>query len=440
MNQLSMSRKISYAMGGMALNLANLAISQWLLKLYVPSRTEALVSPLLFSTFFLVGRAVDGITEPIAGYVSDHFRSRRGRRLPFIMFFTLPAAAISFLLWIPPYPGEMHWLNALWVFVLIQLFFICWSLLANPYLALLPEITTDLKERVNISTLQALFIMIGTFIFAATGPLKDSVGWAGIGLLVGGVTVLSFIPTMLAIREKPSTERQVSSSEGSPASIFKWAGTTFRNRPFRYLLAATSLMWFSLNIVILIVPFWVQYSLGMGDRDVVLMMIPFLCTNILAFFLFNALSGKFGKYPVFIITLVGGAVTMPLFTLVGLIPGAGVLMQSQAVMALIGIPVAGIMILPPALLSDVIDHDETLTGRRREGIYVGVQAIFQKISIGLSIMASTALMYFGGTNLPTVTGLKLVSVCAGAGSLLALLVFSRYPIRERGGKAYLLDR
>ena len=106
-------------------------------------------------------------------------------------------------------------------------------------------------------------------------------------------------------------------------------------------------------------------------------------------------------------------------------------------MALIGIPVAGTMILPFALLADVIDYDEQLTGKRREGIYVGVQAFFQKIAIGISIAVAAALMYTGGDLKPTELGLKLISITAGAVAVISLLVFLRYPIREKDGKAYL---
>ena len=125
MPQLTFGKRLSYSMGGMALNLANLVISQWLLKLYVPSKDTALVAVTLFSLIFLIGRVLDGISEPIAGFLSDHWRSKRGRRIPFIMAMTLPTALITFLLWIPPFPNEMHWLNAVWVFALVQLFFIC---------------------------------------------------------------------------------------------------------------------------------------------------------------------------------------------------------------------------------------------------------------------------------------------------------------------------
>ena len=44
--------------------------------------------------------------------------------------------------------------------------------------------------------------------------------------------------------------------------IFSWAATTFKNRAFIYYLSATALFWFSLNLFIIIVPFFSQHVLG----------------------------------------------------------------------------------------------------------------------------------------------------------------------------------
>jgi glycoside/pentoside/hexuronide:cation symporter, GPH family len=439
MGQLSLKQKLSYATGGFALNLANLVISQWLLKLYVPNKDTALVNAGLFAAIFFVGRVVDGITEPIAGYLSDHHKSKRGRRIPFIMAMIIPTALVSFLLWVPPLPHQMHWLNAVWVFTLVQLFFICWSLLANPYMALLPEITSDLKERVNITTMQGVFLMLGTLVFGVMGPIKDSLGWIGIGAITGTITLISFAPTLLTIKENPSETARVESEKMRFGTIFTWARTTFKNRAFVYMLTSLAFLWFSLNMVILIVPFWTQYVLGRSDADVVLLMGPFLVTNILFFFVFNFLSKKLGKYAAFLLTLGSAGFTMSSLFFVGLAPFGDLMLQSQICMALIGIPVAGIMILPPAILSDVIDYDETLTGKRREGIYVGVQAIFQKIAIGISIATATVMMYAGDSHIPTVSGLKMISVSAGLFAFIALAIFAGYPIREKDGKAYLKE-
>ena len=82
MAELSTGNKVAYAMGGIAMNLTNLVISQWIYKRYVPSPEEALVPVGIFGAIFVLGRLTDGITDPLIAYWSDRLRSRRGRRIP----------------------------------------------------------------------------------------------------------------------------------------------------------------------------------------------------------------------------------------------------------------------------------------------------------------------------------------------------------------------
>ncbi len=434
MKQLSMREKLAYGSGSLSMNLANLVISQWLLKLYVPNKIDALVPVMLFSVIFLVGRVVDGVLDPLVGYISDNMRLRSGRRLPFIRAMVIPVSVVCFLLWTPPVPGELSWINGVYIFIVVQLFFVFWTILANPYMALLPEITTDLKERVNVSTIQAVFLMIGTLIFAFIGPIKDSIGWGCMGAFVGGLVLLSYTPTILFIKEKHRWKDDDRKTGASPRELFSWAKSSLRNRPFVILLATTTLYWFALNLLTLMIPFWIENVLGGTDSDVTLVMGPFLATNIIFFFAFNAFAGRQGKYPAFLVTLAGSAAGMFLFSGIG---GEGMMLKTQVAMAVIGIFVAGFMMLPYAILSDVIDYDETLTGRRREGMYFGIQSIFQKSSIGFSIALASWMMYIGGDAIPTEFGLKLITVTGGFFIVAAFVVFLFYPIRERAGKAVL---
>ncbi len=429
MNGLPFAKKLAYGTGGLALNFINLLISQWLLRLYVPDLTNALVPPILFSVIFILGRVVDGVLDPFVGYLSDHTRSRWGRRIPYIAVFLIPTTVVTYLLWIPPVPGERSILNAVALLVLVQGYFLFWTLLANPYMSLIPQLSPKNKDRVDITTIQALFIMAGTLISAFIGNIKTSFGWSGLGLAAGAVTLVAFLPTVLFIREEPTTDLEREEGYLKPGAIFAWFADTLKNRPFRHLLVATTLFWFTLNLVIILVPYWVERVAGRGDEQVVLVMIPFLVCNIIFFFVFNYISKRTGKRTVFLFTLIGSAAALLLFLLAGVVP-VDPLLYSQVAMALFGIPSAGFMMLPYALLADVVDHDETLTGMRREAIYYGVQTIFQKVAIGISVAVASVLMFVGGEGAATVLGLKLVAGIASFLALLAFFAFRGYDLND----------
>ena len=425
------------------MNLANLVISQWLFLRYVSADAGlqagaagstgggvaaglVLVPAALFGTIFMLGRITDAITDPLIAYWSDHTRSRFGRRLPFMVLGTLPLALVFFMLWVPP-QGLTTGINALYIFVFIQLYFILYTVVVTPYLALLPELSDDKAERLNITTLQAVFIMLGTVAFGAMGFILQKWGWSAVGGLVALLIVISFLPTVLFIREKPLQARSASGAAARDG-LLVWLKSTLGNRAFVYLLVATSLYWFGLNLVLMIAPYWVVQLLGLGQDAVSLLMAPFLISSVVFFAVFNLLAKKYGKYRMFVLTLLGTALIVPMLALVPHLGFGSATAQSMFVMGLVGVPVAGFFMLPYALLADVVDDDAQKSGQRREAIFFGVQAIFQKSAIGLSIlvfglMAETGASADGGS-------LKRISFVAGLACLAALLAFWRYPLRD----------
>lgn len=210
---------------------------------------------------------------------------------------------------------------------------------------------------------------------------------------------------------------------------------TLNNPAFLPVALSTSAYWFALNTLIMLVPFWVKSYLGLDEDAATIVMLPFLGANLIFFFAFNHAAKRFGKYAAFIAVFLGTAAVAPLFWIVGqgILPGSA-LVQTAVVMGLLGIPAAGYMMLPFAILADVIDYDETLTGRRREAIFFGTQAIFQKSAIALSIAVFGVVAYYGGDgNSVTEYGLKLEAGLAGLMCLLGALLFRRYPLRESDG-------
>ncbi len=107
-------------------------------------------------------------------------------------------------------------------------------------------------------------------------------------------------------------------------------------------------------------------------------------------------------------------------------------------MGILGIPAAGFLMLPFAILSDVADYDESISGQRREAIFFGVQAIFQKSMIGVSILAFSLIALMGSDNKVYLFGLQMIPLVAGAAFLISFLLFLKYPIREKNGQIILL--
>ncbi len=121
--------------------------------------------PLIFSVVLLAGRITDGVSDPFVAFWTDNARTRRGRRMPFILFGALPFAIICLLLWTPPV-GAVPWVRTVYSVVVTQLFFLGYAVVVTPYLALLPEIAGSTVQRLNLTTGQAIGAMVGTLVFA----------------------------------------------------------------------------------------------------------------------------------------------------------------------------------------------------------------------------------------------------------------------------------
>src|SRR5215469_18450350 len=265
-----------YCSGGLAMNLTNLVLSQWLYERYVVGGILGITA---FSLILLAGRITDGVSDPFIAFWTDNSWTRWGRRLPFLVLATLPLAAVCFLVWLPPEHAS-HSVRVLYAASMCQLYFLLYGLVVTPYLALLPEIASSPRERLNLTTGQGLATLAGTLLFALSGLIIQKFGYAALGLVLAAAVLISFYPTTLVIAEPFHPKR----SRGSIRDLFRWIWEVIANRDFLPLLVSTSLYWFALNLLLMMVPRWVQARLGLSQEAVTWLMLPFLGVNLLGFF------------------------------------------------------------------------------------------------------------------------------------------------------------
>jgi glycoside/pentoside/hexuronide:cation symporter, GPH family len=404
-----------YIMGGFAMNLTNLVLSQWLYDRYV---IGGIISTTTFSLILLVGRLTDGISDPFIAYWTDNAWTRRGRRMPFLLVCTLPLAIVCFLLWWPPINASPA-IRVLYTLAICQAYFLLYGLVVTPYLALLPEIASSPGERLNLTTGQGVATLVGTLVFALSGLIIQRFGYPALGVVLAVAVLISFYPITVVIAEPTLTKQ----TKGSLSGLVRWTWQVLTNRDFLPLLIATSCYWFALNLLLMLVPRWVEVRLGMSREAVTWLMLPFIAVNLVGFFFFNWLGKRIGKFTSLIWVFVISGV---LFCLFGWSDRLGLsrFASAQLIAGLAGLPVAGFGVLAFALLADVIDADAARTGIHREAVYFGVQAILQKSMIGLSVVAFSQLE--GALGL---FGLRWISVLAGGFCLAGLLCFLGYRLR-----------
>ena len=125
------------------------------------------ISPALAGTAFLIASIVDAVSDPLIGAVSDRFRSRWGRRHPFMFASALPIAVAFYFLYQPieglSETGYFTWLVVFLVFLrLSQTFYLI------PHDALGAELTDDYEERSSVFGYNSVVQMLLSMFTAMT--------------------------------------------------------------------------------------------------------------------------------------------------------------------------------------------------------------------------------------------------------------------------------
>ena len=155
MTKLSFRTKLVFGLAALGMSLPDLLLMQWLMKRYLPGAEDAvaLVTPRLFAAAYMLGRIGEAVYCTIIASWTDNFRSPLGRRIPFIRRGILPLALVVWLMYNPPV-AETSLINFLYLAVLLQAYFFLFSVVVMPYLALLPELTSNMEERVSLTVAQ----------------------------------------------------------------------------------------------------------------------------------------------------------------------------------------------------------------------------------------------------------------------------------------------
>jgi GPH family glycoside/pentoside/hexuronide:cation symporter len=116
----------------------------------------------------LIGLLMDALVEPAVGLLSDNTRSRMGRRLPYLLYGTLPVAILFALLFsIPSSLGHAPLLvYATFCSMAVR---IGQSVFNIPYVAVGAEVTDDYAERSSITSYRVCFSMLGIFLTIGLG-------------------------------------------------------------------------------------------------------------------------------------------------------------------------------------------------------------------------------------------------------------------------------
>lgn len=456
---LSVGQKIIYAAGNLPAALTIALVDSWIVYFYAPPASDAAKDNLpVYLTVAMAGilnalRYVsNAIGDPMVGWWSDRTKSKMGRRRPFILYGTLFLALILILVWFPPTKGISMTNNIVLGFYLV-IFGFLYPLVVNPYLGLMPEITPYLKERITLSGLMGLAEIIGRVIAQVAAGLVAAYfishrytifsfpldGYKVMALAAAAITIAIYATLVAKIKETPhDAKKEV------PFGIFKSVAEVFKNPSFiPYIVIIASFILCS-NLLIIITPFFGTQVMGVS-LGVAGGLLGILMLVALAFFpLCIWVADQIGKKKTFTIAMVWFAATTPLFILAKLIPGldqiqltifnhvfTGPQIFGGILYFIVAPPVSAVLVLQRPMISDVIDHDEKLTGFRRESMYMGAEGLITKLAWAASFLIAPFLMKFFGNTTEKPWGILLNGPVAALVLFIATWYYAKkYPFQR----------
>jgi len=416
--------QVLFAQVSLGFNIVWLTIGTWLMFFYTTpgDRGVALLPMALAGGILFVIAIKDALTDVLVGNWSDNATYKRGRRVPFILV-GAPLVGLSFfLIWIPPQAEVL--IVAVYLFIMVSLYYFFSTLVNVPFHSLIPELATTCDERLSVSVWMAIFGTIGTVIASVgAGPLIEKIGFPIMGIVFGVITVAAFYIALLGVKEKP---REVSLA--ARLNFKNALKATLRNQQFLFSMIPIICLHFGFGFLVMSLPFFVTVILGLTEAHVMLYQGGPIIVMLASLPFWRWVGNRYGKKIGFLLCLILIAVWAPLYFFVGVLPGAATL--SLIYLSLMMIPFSGLFTFHNALMADVTDYDELKTGRRREGMYFSIWYFLMKVTGGLAPLVFGFLGHHLGVAPGDFLGIQMVGPIIGLAAFLGFWMFRKYRLPD----------
>jgi GPH family glycoside/pentoside/hexuronide:cation symporter len=454
--RLSLRTKLVYGLGDWGTSASTAARNvYWLYFLVSVVGLKAGIA----GTVILIGRIWDSVNDPLVGTLSDGLKSRWGRRRPLILAAAIPFGLTFFLLfYVPAWNSDTALL--IYYALVYLLFDTVYTIVNVPYAAMLPELTEDYDERSSLAGWRMAIAILASLIAAATfkvmaesligAAMTDSMGlekavrfgYAATAAFWSVTLIIS--PLLLVFLIKDTSSAKPVRDPFHPIHTIR---EVFRNRPFRLVAVIYLLGFTTADIVVSVFVWFLIFYVGAEQNFDSRVLAVVLGLGFLTMPLTVRLMHRFGKRETYVGTMAIYAVA--LFIMSQVPRGGQWYVLAAAIFA--GFGYGAVNVIPWAMVADVIDQDELMTGKRREGIYSGYLVFFRKLATALAIFTVTRVLAASGFVSSTAGGLVeitqpdsallalrvLVGILPAAMIVLSIVVAWRYPLSKQAHQALL---
>lgn len=370
------------------------------------------LSPALAGMALGIALVFDAVSDPLVGYLSDNWRSRLGRRHPFMYASILPLTALYILIWYPPGTGSSQWSVFGFLLGVAILLRLAMTMFDVPVRTFVAELTTDYDERTRLASLRVTvswvtgsLMSIAMYAFwlsdsteYAHGELNMA-GYQQAGIVGGAVILVSLLVASVGLHPQiPRLHHKTAVQVGGVMDMFRSLGQLFRIRSMRALLGADLFLAAGLGTTAAL---WIyQYSAfyGMNSDQMSLLIVVQLIATFAVVPIVRKCSAKRDKKVMamrFLVTSVAISLVLPPLVILGIAPSRGsdglmyLLIVYDFVSQIVWIVAASFVY---SLYADVTEELLVRFGKRMEGtIFAGQTFVSKSATAFGAILAGTML-------------------------------------------------
>ncbi len=342
--------------------------------------TKALgMPPALAGTIPLIGKVWDAVTDPMMGNIADRTRSRFGAKRFYMMLGSIISAVTFILLWIP-YTGAAQYGFYVLMYILFSTGF---TVVMVPYNGLLPEMVDEYTERAKFSGVRMVFSSFGAILAGLLPTLMikdntDATQYFRVAMIFGAIFIVVILITFAGTWEKQHEAKKMTMGE-----TFTQSFTVYKNRSFKLFLCIFVFGQCAADFVTGMAVYYVDDVLNAyGGGNFTILMGVILIAQLMGMILFGVIMSKTSKkFPILLATPIRAIATLAMLAFS--YEGA----NFQIILGLsfvIGLGMAATSTSIYAILSDMADVDELITGISRAGTVSGMATFIRKIATGLS--------------------------------------------------------
>jgi Na+/melibiose symporter-like transporter len=454
MSRLSTGTKFAYGTGQIGEQVKNQGFSVFLFFYF----TQVLgLSGSLAGTAILIALVFDAVTDPLAGSISDNWKSPRGRRHPFMYASAAPLAVSYAILFVPP--GSLGQFGLfVWLTVFAILVRAAMTLYHVPHLAMGAELSNDYQERTSIVAWRTMLAVVGGALttiaayqlFFPENPafergMLDPAGYPAYAMFAALIMFVTIWYSAWGTRhEIPNLPTAPEHPEPfSIGRIVREFGSAWQNVSFRSLFIGFTLYGIFFGVLGTLATHVNLFFWDFDTSDLQILVLPTVLGFALGAALVGKLHEKFDKMPTLLVGCLASAIignSVIVLRLLGWFPenDSPVVLPIILGVMLINLTIAATSFVSAgSMMADVAEQHVLNTGKAQQGIFFSAMSFTGKLASGLGhFVAGVGLdlidfpLQASPSEVPAsaIRSLGILSLSAVSITLVAMWVFRYYRI------------